>query len=213
MPQSAANPPRPPIRRDHPRTFVNIVQYPHPTLRYTSLPLRRVDPQLKEIIGQMFDLMYEREGVGLAANQVDLPLQLFVANPAGKRGEGQEWVFINPVLSQPKGRSDAEEGCLSLPSLYAVVSRPERIHVSAYDLSGNPIDAIFDGYLARIIQHESDHLQGMLFIDRIPELSRAALRANLEEFELEYEAQRKSGLILPDDEILRRRKEVEQRYC
>ncbi len=139
----------------------------------------------------MFDLMYEREGVGLAATQVDLPFQLFVINPAGKRGEGEELVFINPVLSQPKGRANAEEGCLSLPSLYATVSRPERIRVVAYDLAGNQVDTILDDYLARIIQHEVDHLHGTLFIDRIPDLNLASLKSNLEEFEMEFRAKTK----------------------
>ncbi len=75
---------------------LSIVHYPHPTLRYRSKTIRRVDKELKAIVAEMFELMYEHNGVGLAANQVDLPLRIFVANPAGKRGEGEELVCINP---------------------------------------------------------------------------------------------------------------------
>ncbi len=99
---------------------MRIIQFPHPTLRRVSKPLRRVDDELRHIVREMFDLMYEAKGIGLAANQVDLPYQLFVLNLSGDPAEPDaEQVFLNPVLSQPKGTAEAEEGCLSLPGLYA----------------------------------------------------------------------------------------------
>ena len=98
--------------------FLQIVQYPHSTLRHESKPIRRVNKELKKLVDEMFDLMYEASGVGLAANQVNLPLQLFIMNPAGERGDGEEHVFINPVVSKPKGSEEKQEGCLSLPELY-----------------------------------------------------------------------------------------------
>jgi peptide deformylase len=192
---------------------VEVVLYPHPALRHSAEPLRRVDQNIKSIVAEMFDLMYAHAGVGLAANQVGLPIQLFVANPSGKRGEGEEFVFINPVISQPKGRSEAEEGCLSLPALYARVVRPEQIRVRAYDLTGREMDQIVDDYLARIIQHEVDHLQGRLFIDRLPPTTLEQFQPSLEAFELEYRAHQASGRIPPNDEIRERLAEFASQYC
>src|SRR2546423_15111987 len=102
---------------------MKVIRYPHPTPRHVSKPLKRIDAEVNEIVRQMFDLMYEHRGVGLAANQVDLPYRLFVMNLSGKRGEGEEFVFINPVLTRPRGLDEKEEGCLSLPGLYAQVKR------------------------------------------------------------------------------------------
>ena len=114
---------------------LSIIRYPHPTLRFKSKPLRRVDTELREIAARMLELMYEAEGVGLAANQVDLPLRMFVANPSGKQGEGEELVLINPELQTPKGTEMAQEGCLSLPGLYGNVKRPKSIRVQCLRLA------------------------------------------------------------------------------
>ena len=139
---------------------MKIIQYPHPTLRYKSKPLKRVNEELKQIVSDMFEAMYEAKGIGLAANQVDLPFRLFILNLSGTRGEGEEMVFINPVVSSPKGSDEYEEGCLSIVGVNANVNRPEQIHVQAYDLDGNEIDATVSGMLAKAIQHETDHLDG-----------------------------------------------------
>lgn len=192
---------------------MDIVHYPHPALRYSSKPLRRVDRALHDIIRQMFELMYRHEGVGLAANQVALPLQLFVVNAAGREGEGVERVFINPVISSPKGKDEAEEGCLSLPALNAKVVRPSSVRITAYDAQGNEIDEVVDGFMARIVQHENDHLQGVLFIDRVAESARAALLQELEEFELEFRAHQESGRIPSAQAIRDQLKDYEQKYC
>jgi peptide deformylase len=194
-------------------TDLKIVQYPHPTLRHQSKPITRVDSQLKHIVEQMFDLMYEAKGVGLAANQVDLPIQLFVINTTGKRGEGKEQVFINPVVSMPKGKDEYEEGCLSIPSVGAPVIRPEQVHVSAFDLSGNEIDMTVNGMLAKVIQHEHDHLNGVLFIDRVPESCQRQVEMELVEFKIQFDSMRATGEI-PDDETIRKRlAAIEARYC
>ena len=192
---------------------MQIVQYPHPTLRHQSKPIKRVDKELKLIVGQMFDAMYEARGIGLAANQVDLPLQLFVINTAGIQGEGEELVFINPVISAPKGSDEAEEGCLSIVGVHANVIRPAQVHVHAYDLQGNEIDTTVDGLLAKAIQHERDHLDGVLFIDRISDSSKTAIEGELQEFELIFESQRKTGEIPDDEAIFKRLREYESRYC
>ena len=192
---------------------MEIVQYPHPTLRHKSKPLRRVDAELKKIIAQMFELMYEAQGIGLAANQVDMPLQFFIVNTAGKAGEGEELVFINPVLSKAKGSEEAEEGCLSIPGLYGKVIRPKQINLTAYDLQGREIGATLDGLLARVIQHEFDHLQGVLFVDRMSDAARVKAALALEEFEIDFNSHRQLGQIPSDEEIAQRLKQLEQVYA
>lgn len=191
---------------------LSIVHYPHPTLRYRSKTVRRVDKELKAIVAEMFELMYEHNGVGLAANQVDLPLRIFVANPAGKRGEGEELVCINPELNFPKGSQSDREGCLSLPGLYGDVKRPEQIQLSAYDLVGNPIERKLDGFVARIIQHERDHLDGVFFFDRMTDEQRDELSEGLDELESEYRGKQATGAIPADDELIRRLAQWESRY-
>lgn len=192
---------------------MKIIAYPHPTLRHKSKPLRRVDDNLHEIVREMFELMYEAKGVGLAANQVDLPFRLFVVNLEAERGKGEELVFINPIVSHPKGSEEHEEGCLSLPGLYGQVVRPKQVHLTAYNLQGDEIETIATGLFARVIQHELDHLDGVLFIDRMPSLALDNIRSALEEFEADFASRRNVGEIVPDQEILAQRSEWEKRYC
>jgi len=192
---------------------LQIVHYPHPTLRRTSQAIRRVDAQLRDTVRRMFELMYDARGVGLAANQVDLPLRLFVVNLQGDPQEGTEAVFINPVLSRPKGLDEAEEGCLSLPELYGQVVRPKRIHVRAFGVDGQEIDTELDGLLARVVQHETDHLDGVLFTDRMSTTGRLAVAEALDEFETEFSSRRQLGEIPSDTEIHERLIEWERRYC
>jgi peptide deformylase len=175
--------------------------------------LRRVDTALKDMVAEMFDLMYEHRGVGLAANQVDLPFQLFVVNESGERGAADELVFINPLIQSPKGRDEAEEGCLSIPGVYGNVIRPAQVRVIAYDLGGNKIDRVVDGRLARIIQHEYDHLQGVLFPDRMNEAARREIADELEAFELEYAAMLRQDEGLKAENIARRLAALEADYC
>jgi len=173
---------------------LQIIHYPHPTLRHVSRPLKRVDGELRRLIAEMFDLMYAHQGVGLAGNQVDLPYRVFVANEQGDPAiKEAEAVFINPVLSQGKGQAEGEEGCLSIPGVFAPVVRKERIRVSAYNLAGEPVEGEFSGLWARILQHETDHLDGRLFIDRLGPTQLAELRPALEEFEVEFSSKLGTG--------------------
>jgi peptide deformylase len=190
---------------------LQIIQYPHPTLRHASKPLKRVDAELRKIVGEMFELMYEHEGVGLAANQVDLPYRLFVANPEGDRDSKEtECVFINPVLSAGRGQEEDDEGCLSIPGVHASVTRNATIKVQAYDLSGNEITAEADGLMARILQHETDHLDGTLFIDRLGPTQLAGIRDKLEEFELVFQSRRDTGEIANAEKLAARLVELER---
>lgn len=190
---------------------LDIIQYPHPTLRHQSRPLKKVDAELKNIVAQMFALMYEHEGVGLAANQVDLPYRLFVANESGDPAvKDAEFVFINPVLRKGRGQAEDEEGCLSIPDVRAPVVRKETIEVEAYDLQGNPIGLEASGLLARILQHETDHLDGTLFIDRLGPAQLAAIKEKLIEFELAYESRLETGEVPGDDAIATRLRDLER---
>jgi peptide deformylase len=191
---------------------MEIVTYPHPTLRRVSRPLKRVDAELRQKIREMFELMYAAKGIGLAANQVDLPLRLFIVNLEAKP-EGQELVFINPVISLPRGGSEeAEEGCLSLPGLYGPVVRPKQVRINAYSLAGEEIQLDVTGLLARCVQHELDHLDGVLFPDRMSATARADIVEGIDEFEAEFKSRRDTGGIPSDDEIARRWAEWESRY-
>ena len=191
---------------------MKIVTYPHPTLRHKSAPVKRVDRKLRGIVRKMFDLMYEFKGVGLAANQVDLPLRLFIVNLLCDPDEGEEQVFVNPVVSRPKGNGEQEEGCLSFPDLHVLIRRPESIRVSAYDLNGQEIEGQVDGFLARAIQHELDHLDGVLFIDHLSHTGQLAAQEALEEFELDFKGRRARGEMDSDAQIRSRLSEWEQEY-
>ena len=183
---------------------LKIIQYPHPTLRHVSKPLTRVDAELHDAIKQMFELMYAAKGVGLAANQVDLPYRFFIVNPQGDPAKGEEMVFINPVLSRHKGSAEAEEGCLSLPGLYADVMRAEHVTIDAYNLAGEPVHLDAEGFLARVLQHETDHINGKLFIDRLGTAAQMDVRDMLREFEIQFASQREHK-ELPDEAVMRRR--------
>ena len=182
---------------------MQIVQYPHPVLRHKSKPLKKVDAELRRIVGEMFEVMYQDKGIGLAANQVDLPYRLFIINLQADPLAGEEFVFINPVITARKGMAEAEEGCLSLPSLYGDVKRPETVSLNAYSLAGEEVTLDLDGLFARAVQHEIDHLDGVLFIDRLSPTGLAKARPALEDFELIFDNRRDRG-ELPDDEAIAR---------
>jgi len=192
---------------------LQVINVPHPTLRHTSRPLRRVDKKLKMMVAEMIELMYAHRGIGLAANQVDLPFQLFVIDPTGDKDSGQAQVFLNPVIQSPKGNSEAEEGCLSIPGVYGKVVRPAEVRVIAYDLQGNKFDEVVDGTMARVIQHEFDHLQGVIFPDRMTETSLRAIEGELEAFELEFQAMLRQDDGLATENVVKRLRELESEYC
>lgn len=193
---------------------MKIIEYPHPALRHVSKPLKRVDAELVAIIRQMFDLMYASRGIGLAANQVALPYRLFVMNLSGDPEQNeQEQVFINPVLSGRKGSAEEEEGCLSLPGLYAQVKRPEKVTLNAFTLDGAEIKAEISGMLARVAQHEIDHLDGVLFIDKLSPTAELAAKEALDEFVLHFTHQRERGEIPDDAAIAARLAELEKARC
>lgn len=183
---------------------LKIIHYPHPTLKRVSKRLKRVDAELKKSIAAMFELMYATAGVGLAANQVDLPYRFFVMNESGEASRKElERVFINPVLSQHKGSVEQEEGCLSLPEVFAPVRRPKTVTIDAYDLTGQEVHLKLDQLPARVVQHEVDHLDGILFIERLAPTVLAGIREKLRDFEIDFDSRRAHGEIPSDEEIAR----------
>ena len=162
------------------------------------------------MIHDMLDLMYAGRGIGLAANQVDLPYRMFVMNlDSDSRAEDQEHVFINPVITRRNGTAEHEEGCLSLPEIFAPVKRSEQIVLSAYDLSGEELRFELDGLSARAVQHECDHLDGVLFVDRLSDSAKLSVKEALGELELEFAGVRRRGEIPEDDRIAARLRELE----
>lgn len=184
------------------RLVLHIVKFPHPALRYTSRPVERIDEGLRAVVREMFDLMYEARGVGLAANQVALPFRFFVLNTtADPEQKDEERVFINPEIVKRHSWDDDEEGCLSLPGLYAKVRRPKKVRVRAYDLDGREVDVEADELLGRAMQHEIDHLDGKLFIDYLGPLGRHNIKGKIREFEADFRQAQAAGTYASDEEI------------
>ncbi|MDP2120757.1 MAG: peptide deformylase [Hoeflea sp.] len=150
-----------------------IIYLPDPILRQQSQPVERVDKELERFIEDMIETMYDAPGIGLAAIQVGVPRRLLVIDVAGKDEPRNPQVFINPELvATGDAMSVYEEGCLSIPDYYADVERPEAITVRHLDRAGKERVTEADGLLATCLQHEIDHLNGVLFIDHISKLKR-----------------------------------------
>ena len=190
-----------------------IVQYPHPALRHPAKPVTSIDGELRRYAERMLELMYEHEGLGLAAPQVALPVQLLVMNFEGDpQKKSLEYVAINPVILERKGSQEGSEGCLSFPDLYQKVRRAKTVTVQAYNLDGQLYEMTCSDLPARLWQHEIDHLHGRLYIDVMGPLGRMASRSALKEFERQYRDAQKRGEIESDDEIRRRLKELEKNF-
>jgi peptide deformylase len=192
---------------------LELVEYPHPALFRKAQPLLRIDEGVRDAIEQMFDIMYDAQGVGLAANQVALPYRMFVVNVTGNPNDGEELVFLNPTLSRPRGTAIQEEGCLSLPGLRADVRRPERVVVDAFSLDGQPIRLDLEGFLARVVQHEFDHLEGRLFTDRLPEAAALEVKRDLELLEDMFHGKQARGELPTSDVMQERLDRLEAERC
>ena len=159
-----------------------IVHYPHAVLRQKAEPVAAVTDEVQAVAAKMIELMHQAPGVGLAAPQVGLPWRMFVANPTGE--EGDDRVYINPELSGAGGGNAArDEGCLSLPGVTVEVTRPSEIAIRATSLDGEVIEESGDDLLARIWQHEYDHLDGVLIIDKMSPMDRMANKRAIKELE------------------------------
>ncbi len=159
---------------------LRIIHYPAAVLKHRARPLPDVTDEVRAVARKMLELMHEAPGVGLAAPQVGLNWRLFVACPTGDPKDDR--VFINPVLSRPsRDLEEYEEGCLSLPDIRGQIRRPKGIAITALDLQGEEITLEAEDLAARVWQHETDHLDGVLIIDRMNELDRMANKKRLKE--------------------------------
>ncbi|NBR04572.1 MAG: peptide deformylase [Planctomycetes bacterium] len=181
---------------------MKIVHYPHPALRFQAKPISSIDKKIKLQIGEMFDLMYEAKGLGLAATQVALPFQLLVMNVSGDPDKKEhEFVYINPTLVERKGTMDGEEGCLSFPGLFQKVRRAKTVKIQAYNLLGEKVEVVASDLASRAWQHEIDHLNGVLFVDKLGIIGKLASRGALKELEEEFKLAQQRGEIPPETEI------------
>jgi peptide deformylase len=179
---------------------MKIVHYPHPALRHAARPLTAINKRIERYIAEMFDLMYEGKGLGLAGPQVALPFQIFVMNlEPEQRDRGK--AYINPVIMERKGSVEGEEGCLSFPGLFAKVRRAKTIRFQAYNLKSQLEEGTISDLEARVWQHEVDHLHGELFIDKMGPIAKMASRSEVKKFEREFHRAQERGEIPPDAEI------------
>lgn len=163
-----------------------IVEYPDPRLRQTCEPFAEFDESVAALAERMLELMREGNGVGLAGPQVGVCRRIFVCNATGRPEDNM--VFINPELSDLVGRVEGDEGCLSLPDIQAVITRARRCRIRAQDVTGQAFELEGEDLLARIWQHESDHLDGRLILDRMDSTDRIANRKKVAQLEADYKA-------------------------
>jgi len=156
---------------------LTILEYPDPRLRTVAAPVSQFDTELEDLIADMTETMYAARGIGLAATQVDQHIRLLVMDVSDTRDALQ--VFINPELLERSGSARNEEGCLSVPEIYAEVKRAETLTVRAQDARGEHFERQLDGLAAICLQHEMDHLQGRLFVDYLSPLKRDMLNKKL----------------------------------
>jgi peptide deformylase len=156
---------------------LTILEFPDPRLRTKARPVETVDDELRSLIDDMFETMYDAPGIGLAATQVDVHQRLLVTDVTADKSE--PYVLINPEIIEKDGVTVTEEGCLSVPGYYEEVKRAEHIRVRFLDRNGEEVEMEAEGLLAVCIQHEMDHLDGKLFVDYLSEAKRMRIRKKL----------------------------------
>ncbi|HEY3075436.1 MAG TPA: peptide deformylase [Burkholderiales bacterium] len=157
--------------------MLNILRYPDARLHKLAALVTVFDEALKRLVADMAETMYAAPGIGLAATQVDVHKQVIVVDVSERRDSLV--VLVNPEIVEATGESDIEEGCLSVPGIYELVPRSERVKVRAYDQNGNAFTLEAQGLLAVCIQHEMDHLQGKVFVEHLSQLKQQRIRAKL----------------------------------
>jgi peptide deformylase len=155
---------------------LKVRKYGDPVLRKRAKPVETVTPQIRAFISDMVDTMYDEVGIGLAAPQVGISLRLMVVGHDDNR---QPRALINPVITEQGGSITAEEGCLSIPGIFAPVTRAEWVKLEAQDPEGEPVSITARGLRARVFQHEMDHLDGVLFIDRLDAVTRDRIKRKI----------------------------------
>ena len=157
---------------------LEILEFPDARLRTVAKPVEQVDDALRQLIDDMLETMYGAQGIGLAATQVNVHRRLLVLDVSESRDAPR--VYVNPEIVSAEGAETCEEGCLSVPGIYAEVSRAERVRVAALDRNGNRFEEEVDGLHAVCLQHEMDHLDGKLFVDYLSPLKRRMVTKKLQ---------------------------------
>ena len=158
--------------------LLDILRFPDSRLRTVAKSVEQVDDQLRSVIDDMLETMYDAPGIGLAATQVNVHKKLIVIDLSEEKN--QPLVLINPMILERRGEQDGDEGCLSVPGYYETVERAEFVRVEALDRDGNQYELEAEGLLAVCIQHEMDHLEGKLFVDYLSRLKRSRIKKKLE---------------------------------
>ena len=162
--------------------ILSILKFPDPRLHKVAKPVTTFDERIRAIAADLGDTMYEANGVGLAATQVDIHERIVVVDTSETRDQLQ--VFINPeIIAQSIEKKELEEGCLSVPEVYDIVTRPDRVRVRALDLNGQPFELDCDELLAVCLQHEIDHLNGKVFVQHLSKLKQNRLKAKIKKQE------------------------------
>ncbi len=156
-----------------------ILKYGAPELQTKSTSIDRVDEEIKTLAQDMLETMYAAPGIGLAAPQVGVNLRLIVLDISGGEETGHQMILTNPEVTEQEGTQEAEEGCLSVPGFTALVERPSRVHVIGQDLEGSPLEIDAEGLLARALCHEIDHLDGILYLNRLSALKRDLIKRKI----------------------------------
>lgn len=151
---------------------MKILVLGHSALRERAEPVKNIDGELKEIIDKAAEIMYKAKGIGLAANQIGILKRFFLMDVSQREGKRKLEVFINPEIISAEGETIFEEGCLSIPGYYAPVKRYAKLYIKAYDIEGNLFEKELEELPAIVFQHEYDHLDGILFIDRLSPLKK-----------------------------------------
>jgi peptide deformylase len=158
--------------------LLEILEFPDPRLRTRAQPVVSVDDNIRKLIADMFETMYEAPGIGLAATQVNVHKRIIVVDVSENRDDPH--AFINPELTLSGGELETEEGCLSVPGFYEPVTRYENALVHALNENGETVEMALEGLLSVCVQHECDHLEGKLFVDYLSNLKRTRIRRKLE---------------------------------
>jgi peptide deformylase len=166
---------------------LDILVYPDPRLRQMAKPVTTFDAALEQLVADMAETMYAAPGIGLAAVQVNVPKRVVVMDLSEEKNQLQ--VFINPEISELQGSAESEEGCLSVPGIYAVVERAEKVKIRAQDLKGEPFEIDADELLSICIQHEIDHLDGKVFVDYLSRMKQDRVRRKLKKEARQAESQ------------------------
>lgn len=159
-----------------------VLTYPHPVLKKQAEEIGEITPDLRALAADMLETMYENDGIGLAAPQVGEALRMIVVDVTGPAERGDPRVYVNPRLELMGEEVESEEGCLSVEEYRAPVVRSERVKLTALNLDGSPVELEAEGILAICLQHECDHLDGKLFIDRISRLKRSMYDAKVKKW-------------------------------